>query len=88
MDIKVEIKEEPIWLEGATNTSLENFQLVSEMVPLKQETKLELTEPESTQGNTFEPCADIKEEIFIEQHTIDQLDPPVKGEIKYHFSEV
>ncbi|XP_068083888.1 uncharacterized protein [Anabrus simplex] len=112
MDQKLEIKEEPVWLEGTANTSLENFEFVSEMISLKQETKSELTEPQPTQGNTFkedfehvseitplkqetkseltepvptqenafENATDIKHEIYIEDHTIDQMYPCFKEE--------
>ncbi|XP_068086237.1 uncharacterized protein [Anabrus simplex] len=54
----------------------ENFQLLSEM---KQETKSELIEPGTTQENAFEPSADIKDEIFVEQH---QPLPNIKEENK------
>ncbi|XP_067004354.2 gastrula zinc finger protein xLCGF3.1 [Anabrus simplex] len=80
MDLEVEVKEEPVWFEGTADASLENFELVSEMIPLKQEIKLELTEPGPTQENTFEPSADIKEEIFREQRTVDQVLPHIKVE--------
>ncbi|XP_068083063.1 gastrula zinc finger protein XlCGF52.1-like isoform X1 [Anabrus simplex] len=75
MDLKVQIKEEPVWVEVTADTSLENYELISEMIPLKQEIKSELTEPGRTQENTFEPSADIKEEILIEEH---QVDPNIK----------
>ncbi|XP_067004360.2 uncharacterized protein [Anabrus simplex] len=58
---------------------LEHSQLVSEMIPLKEETKLELTEPGPTHENEFEPSTDIKEEMFIEQH---QPVPIIKEENK------
>ncbi|XP_068083000.1 uncharacterized protein [Anabrus simplex] len=54
MDQIVQIKEEPLCLEGTTSTSLENFEFISDMIPLKQETKSELTEPGPTQENAFE----------------------------------
>ncbi|XP_068086708.1 uncharacterized protein [Anabrus simplex] len=55
MDQEVKIKEEPAWLEGTTNASLENIEHVSEMIPLKKEAKSELTEPGPMQENSFEP---------------------------------
>ncbi|XP_068086767.1 uncharacterized protein [Anabrus simplex] len=75
MDQKVVMKEEPVWLEEKVNTTLENFELVSEMKPLKQETYSDLTEPGPAQKDSFEPSAGIKEEIFVEQPTVDQPIP-------------
>ncbi|XP_068086753.1 uncharacterized protein [Anabrus simplex] len=80
MDQEVKIKEEPAWPEGTTNASLENIEHVSEMIPLKNEAKSELTEPVPMQENSFEPSKDIKEEVFIEEHTDDQLLPNIKEE--------
>ncbi|XP_068086984.1 uncharacterized protein PF3D7_1120000 [Anabrus simplex] len=77
MDLKVEIKEEPICLEEK-----ENFELVSEIRPVKEETKSELTEAWSRQENAFEPCADNKEEISLGQDSVDELVPRVKEENK------
>ncbi|XP_068086709.1 uncharacterized protein [Anabrus simplex] len=82
MDQEVKIKEEPAWLEGTTNASLENIEHVSEMIPLKKEAKSELTEPGPMQENSFEPSEYIKEEISIEEHTDDQLLPYIKEETK------
>ncbi|XP_068086878.1 uncharacterized protein [Anabrus simplex] len=82
MDLEVKIKEEPAWLEGTTTASLENIEHVSEVIALKEEVKSELTEPESTQENSLETSNDIKEEIFIEEHTDDQLLPYIKAETK------
>ncbi|XP_068086257.1 uncharacterized protein [Anabrus simplex] len=83
MDLEVNIKEEPAWLEETTNASLENIERVSEVIALKKEAKSELTEPESTQENSLEPSKDNKKEIFIEQHTDDQLLAYIKEETKY-----
>ncbi|XP_068083051.1 uncharacterized protein [Anabrus simplex] len=80
MDQKVNVKEEPVWLEGTTNTSLENFEREWDMISLKPETKSELTEPGPTQENTFESSVDIKEEIVLEQQTVDLLVPYIKEE--------
>ncbi|XP_067010600.2 zinc finger protein 454-like [Anabrus simplex] len=82
MDLEVKIKEEPAWLEGTTTASLENFEHVSEVIALKEEVKSELTEPESSQEDSLEPSEDIKEEIFVEEHTDDQPLPYVKEETK------
>ncbi|XP_068086264.1 zinc finger protein 32-like [Anabrus simplex] len=78
MDQEAEIKEEPVWLEDTENASLESFEFLSEMMPLKQETKLEITEPVLTQEKAFELSSDIKNEIFIEQETVDPLVPYLK----------
>ncbi|XP_068085450.1 uncharacterized protein [Anabrus simplex] len=80
MELEVNIKEEPAWLEGTRNASLENIEHVSDMVVLKNEVKSELTEPWSTQENTLEQSEDIKKEIFIEQYTDDQLLAYIKEE--------
>ncbi|XP_068086727.1 uncharacterized protein [Anabrus simplex] len=83
MDLQIKIKEEPAWLEGTTNASLENIEHVSGVIALKKEAKSELTEPGPTQESSLEPSEDIKEEIFIEEHTDDQLLPYIKEETKY-----
>ncbi|XP_067013725.2 gastrula zinc finger protein XlCGF8.2DB-like [Anabrus simplex] len=82
MDMEVKIKEEPAWLEGITNASLENIEDVSEVMALIGEVKSELTEPGSTQENSLELSKDVKEEIFIEEHTDDQLLPYIKEETR------
>ncbi|XP_068086358.1 zinc finger protein OZF-like [Anabrus simplex] len=79
MDLELKIKEEPAWLEGKTTASLENIELVSEVIALK-EVKSELTESGSMEENSLEPFEDIKEEICIEEHTDDQLLPYIKEE--------
>ncbi|XP_068082651.1 uncharacterized protein [Anabrus simplex] len=69
MEEPVFVKCEPALSSDTEEPSnFEHSQLVSEMIPLKQETKSELTEPGPTQENAFEPSADIKEEMLIEQH--------------------
>ncbi|XP_067015061.2 zinc finger protein OZF [Anabrus simplex] len=88
MDLEVKIKEEPAWLEGITTASVENFEHVSEVIALKEEVKSELAEPGSLQENYLEPSKDIKEEIFIEEHTDDQLLAYIKEEMKSRSSKV
>ncbi|XP_068086915.1 uncharacterized protein [Anabrus simplex] len=88
MDLEVKIKEEPAWLEGITTASVENFEYVSEVIALKEEVKPELAEPGSLQENYLEPSKDIKEEIFIEEHTDDQLLAYIKEEMKSRSSKV
>ncbi|XP_068086996.1 zinc finger protein 134-like [Anabrus simplex] len=82
MDLEVKIKEEPAWLEETTNASLENIEHISEVIALKEEVKSELTDPGSAQEKSLEPPEDIKEEIFIEEHTDDQLLQYIKEETK------
>ncbi|XP_068084089.1 uncharacterized protein [Anabrus simplex] len=69
MDQKVEIKVETVWLEERAD----NYELLSEETHLKEETKSELAEPGQTQVKTFELFADVKDEIFKEEHTGGQL---------------
>ncbi|XP_068083047.1 uncharacterized protein [Anabrus simplex] len=80
MDVKEGIKEEPVWFEGSATASFENLELESGMIPLKQETKSELTEARPTQENTYEPSAAVKEEVLTEEHIVDQLDVIIKEE--------
>ncbi|XP_068086223.1 uncharacterized protein [Anabrus simplex] len=69
MEETVFVKCEPAWSSDTEeHSSFENFQPGSEMIPPKQETTSELTEPRPTQGNAFKPSEDIKEEMFIEQN--------------------
>ncbi|XP_068085518.1 uncharacterized protein [Anabrus simplex] len=63
----------------------ENFELVSDMKPVNEETKLELTEPGPNQGKIFEPSACIMEEISIEQDTFGELLPHVKKGNNFSF---
>ncbi|XP_067004460.2 uncharacterized protein [Anabrus simplex] len=78
--LEQDIKSE-LTVPGPTqeNAFEENFEFVSEMIPLEQDIKSELTVPGPTQENAFERSADIKEEVFIEQH---QLFPNVIEEEK------
>ncbi|XP_068086862.1 uncharacterized protein [Anabrus simplex] len=85
MDLQVKIKEEPAWLERTTNASLENIENASGMIPLNKEAKSELSEPGPMQENSLEPSEDIKEKIYIEEHTDDQLLPYIKEETKVCF---
>ncbi|XP_067000141.2 zinc finger protein 792 [Anabrus simplex] len=123
MDLEVEIKDEPVWLEGTGSTSLvaftsnpvdiysikavkshtpivpkeendtlhsatehvmkvEHLELVSGTITLKQETKSESTEPGSTQEHAGELTPEVKDEIFKEEHVIDQAMPTIKEENK------
>ncbi|XP_068086949.1 uncharacterized protein [Anabrus simplex] len=79
--LKEEVKSELTEPESSQENSLEeNFEYVSEVIALKGEVKSELTEPGSMQENSFEPSEYTKEEIFIEEHTDDQLLPYSKEE--------
>ncbi|XP_068083853.1 uncharacterized protein [Anabrus simplex] len=78
--MEIEIKDEPVWHEGTANDSLGNFELVSEMVLLKQETKSELIEPRPAEENTFKPSADSKEEVLVEQDKVELPVPNIKEE--------
>ncbi|XP_068084073.1 uncharacterized protein [Anabrus simplex] len=82
MDHKVEVKEEPVWLEETASTSFDNYEPASDEMHLKEETKSELAEPGQTQVNTFEPFTDVKDEICIDEHTVCQLIPSLKEEDK------
>ncbi|XP_067013308.2 uncharacterized protein [Anabrus simplex] len=84
MEQKVEIKEEPVWLEGTVGTSLENYKITSEEMHLKEEPKSELAEPRETQVNAFEASTDIKDEICVDEHTVGQLVTCFKEEDKFH----
>ncbi|XP_068082644.1 uncharacterized protein [Anabrus simplex] len=54
MDQKVEIKEEPVWLDGTAGASFDSYQLASEETHLQEEMKSELAEPGQTKMYTFE----------------------------------
>ncbi|XP_068086766.1 uncharacterized protein [Anabrus simplex] len=75
MDQKVVMKEEPVWLEEKVNTTLENFELVSEMKPLKQETYSDLTEPGPAQKDSFEILKTISGTVCIFKSTSDGIIP-------------
>ncbi|XP_067000106.2 oocyte zinc finger protein XlCOF6.1 [Anabrus simplex] len=75
MDHKIGIKDEPVWFEGTAGSSFDNYELTTEETPLKEETKSELAEPGQTQ-----PCAGIKDEICVDEHTVGQLVPCFKEE--------
>ncbi|XP_067000135.2 zinc finger and SCAN domain-containing protein 26 [Anabrus simplex] len=81
MEMSALIKCEPAFSLDTDEepSNFENVQLASGMTVLKQETKSELTEPEPTPENIFQPV-DVKDEIFTEEHTVDQLDPGIKQE--------
>ncbi|XP_068086735.1 uncharacterized protein [Anabrus simplex] len=81
--LKEEVKSELTEPESSQENSLEeNFEHVSEVIALKEEIKSGLTEPGSMQENSLEHSKDTKEEIFIEEHTDDQLLPYIKEETK------
>ncbi|XP_068086974.1 uncharacterized protein [Anabrus simplex] len=79
IDIKTALEFTSSLLSAVLQKNLEH---VSEVIALKEEVKSELTEPESSQENSLEPSEDTKEEIFIEEHTDDQLLPYIKEETK------
>ncbi|XP_068082993.1 uncharacterized protein [Anabrus simplex] len=74
MDLKEDIKGEPVWLEGTASTSLGNFEFVSQMILLKEETKSELMEPGPMWVNTCEPSLDVKDEVVTVEHAVNQPD--------------
>ncbi|XP_067004459.1 uncharacterized protein [Anabrus simplex] len=81
MDHKIEIKEEPVWLGGPAVSSLENFEFVSEMISLKQETNSELAEPGPAKENTFrETFEPLSEMILLKQETTSELTEPVPAQ--------
>ncbi|XP_067002824.2 uncharacterized protein [Anabrus simplex] len=80
MEEPVFVKCEPTWsseTEEPSNTG--NIEFVSEVKPLEQEIKSELTVPGPTQQNIFEPSAHCKEEVFIEHQPF----PNIIEENKY-----
>ncbi|XP_068083018.1 uncharacterized protein [Anabrus simplex] len=77
MDLEVKIKDEPICFEETLNTSFENFELVPEIVLLKQETKSELTDPGPTPKNAMEVNFELVPEIvLLKQETKSELSDP------------
>ncbi|XP_067004913.2 uncharacterized protein [Anabrus simplex] len=72
MDQKIEIKEEPVWLEGTASTSFDNYVLTLDEVHLKEETKSELPEPGQTQDN-YELAS---EEMHFKEETKSDLAEP------------
>ncbi|XP_067004369.2 zinc finger protein 343-like [Anabrus simplex] len=80
MDENVEVKEEPVSLEGPSYTSFDNYEGAAEIIHMKEETKSEYVEPELMQVDIFEPLADVKHEIFVEEHPVDQLNPCLDAE--------
>ncbi|XP_068083067.1 uncharacterized protein [Anabrus simplex] len=51
MDQKLEVKVEPIWLEGIASTSFDNYVLTSDEMHFKEEIRSELAEAEQAQDN-------------------------------------
>ncbi|XP_068085440.1 zinc finger protein 436-like [Anabrus simplex] len=78
MDLEVEIKEEPIYFDETSNTSCDNYKIISEEMLLKEEPKSELAVQRETQ-----PSCDIKNDISVDEHTVDQLVTCFKGEDKF-----
>ncbi|XP_068085554.1 gastrula zinc finger protein XlCGF7.1-like [Anabrus simplex] len=78
MDLEVKIKEEPLSFEETSNTSCDNYKIISEEMHLKEEPKSELAVPRETQ-----PSSDIKNEITVDEHTVNQLVACVKEEDKF-----
>ncbi|XP_068082991.1 uncharacterized protein [Anabrus simplex] len=78
MDEPVFVKSEPAWsLEAEEPSNFEDSQLVSEMIPVKQEIKLELTEPGPTQQNAFEENSQVATEMIpVKQETKSELTEP------------
>ncbi|XP_068084094.1 gastrula zinc finger protein XlCGF17.1-like [Anabrus simplex] len=72
MDQEIEVKEEPVWLEG---TSFDNCVLTLDEMHLKEETKSELPDPGQTQ-----PTTDVKEEISVDEPTVGEVVVCVKEE--------
>ncbi|XP_068085583.1 uncharacterized protein [Anabrus simplex] len=72
------IKEEPICFEETSNTSCDNYKIISEEMHLKEEPKSELAVPRETQ-----PSSDIKNEITVDEHKVDQLVTCFKEEDKW-----
>ncbi|XP_067013666.2 uncharacterized protein [Anabrus simplex] len=77
MDQELVIKEEPVWLEGTAKSSLESFEFLSEIMPQKQENKLEITELVPTPEKAFEENVELASEmILLKQETISELNEP------------
>ncbi|XP_068086229.1 uncharacterized protein [Anabrus simplex] len=77
MDQELEIRQEPVWLEGTAKSSLESFEFLSEIMPLKQEIKLEIREPVPTPENAFEENVELASEmILLKQETRSELTEP------------
>ncbi|XP_068082879.1 zinc finger protein 239-like [Anabrus simplex] len=75
MDQKVEIKKEPVWLDGSAGTSFENFKHDSAVTCLREESK-----PVCAEVRPSQPAAGVKDEVNIEEQTIAQLVPCFKEE--------
>ncbi|XP_067010803.1 uncharacterized protein [Anabrus simplex] len=78
MDLEVNIKEEPVCTEETSTTLCDNYKIIPEEVHLKEEPKLEVAVPRETQ-----PSCDIKNEISVDEHTVDQLVACFKEEDKW-----
>ncbi|XP_067013686.2 zinc finger protein OZF isoform X1 [Anabrus simplex] len=74
MDMEVNIKEEPVWLEEAAETSHEDR--LSGMIHIKEESKSELAEPGPSQDNVFEECFQLQSTMTcLKEETEPELEP-------------
>ncbi|XP_068085580.1 zinc finger protein 480-like [Anabrus simplex] len=78
MDLEVKIKEETICFGETSNTSCDNYKIISEEMHLREEPKSALAVPRETQ-----PSSDIKNEISVDEHTVGQLVACFKEEDKF-----
>ncbi|XP_068083983.1 uncharacterized protein [Anabrus simplex] len=88
MDLETKTKEEPAWLEGTANASLVTIEHETQIITLKKEAKSELTEPGPPEECSFKPSEDTNEEVFIEQHTVDQPSLYIKEETKTNLYQI
>ncbi|XP_068085585.1 uncharacterized protein [Anabrus simplex] len=77
MDLEVKVKEEPICFEETSNTSCDNYKIISQEMHLKEEPKSDLAVPRETQ-----PSSDVKNEISVDEHPVRQLVACFKEEDK------
>ncbi|XP_068085467.1 uncharacterized protein [Anabrus simplex] len=77
MDLEVKIKEEPACFEETSNTSCDNYKIISGEMHLKEEPRSELAVPRETQ-----PSSNVKNEITVDEHPVGQLVACVKEEDK------
>ncbi|XP_068086252.1 uncharacterized protein [Anabrus simplex] len=81
MESEVMIKQEPICFKETSNTSCDNYKIISEEMHLKEEPKSELAEPRETQ-----PSTDIKDEICIDEQTVGQSVDGFKEDDKFELT--
>ncbi|XP_068083004.1 zinc finger protein 382 isoform X3 [Anabrus simplex] len=75
------VSQHGLWIQKKNPLTFN--ELLSEKIHLKEEIKSELAEPGQVQVNTFEPFADVKDEISVEDHTDGQLEPCFKEDNKF-----